>query len=176
MARRPWCCSAGILLLAIAGCDLESDDAAGKSQKVTRISGNTQVGAAPQQSPLAGASAPGQSRIAAQPAEVQPASSFPIRLSAGTALPQTGPEGTVIGFSVDYRSGGYRPAGDAHCVLVVETASGRRAEERVEIAEGGTWTLFVNGWDPEAGPFQAHVAELAGDGSRKRISAKVPLR
>ena len=166
------------LLLAIAGCELQSNEAPGPAGKGIVISESFQTSPSPPGggAPVAGPAAGPNSGTFQQPAPLPAAPAFPIRLSAGTALPQTGPEGTIMSFSVDYQAGEYRPADDAHWVLVIEAAGGQRVEEPAQIASSGTWALFVNGWAPEAGPFQAHVEEISGAGSRRHVSAQAPLQ
>jgi hypothetical protein len=122
------------------------------------------VGAFPQ------GNAPVQSQLAGA------AAAFPIRLSAGTALPQTGPDGTLMSFSVDYQVAGYQPEQGARCVLVIERGDRRRVEQPAEISASGTWAAFVQGWPPEAGPFRAWIEEISEAGSRRPLSASVPLQ
>jgi len=176
MTRDQQVCVSCALLLAISGCGLESNQAPGPSGNVTKVSGNIQIGPAPQGAAPAAASASEPSGAIQQPAAIPAAPAFPIRLSAGTALPQTGPEGTLMSFSIDYQAGEYRPAGDVRLVLTIEAAGGKRVEEPIQIAASGTWALFVGGWDPEAGPFQAYVEEISAAGSRRRVSAQAPLQ
>jgi len=177
MIRHLRFCLSCLLPFVVGGCELESKEVPGPSGKVTKISGNFQIGPAPQGStPAAGSAGQPNGGAIGQPAAIPAAPAFPIRLSAGTALPQTGPEGALMSFSIDYQAGEYRPAEDVRCVLVIEAAGGKRVEEPAQIAASGTWALFVGGWDPEAGPFQAHVEEISGAGSRRHISAKVPLQ
>jgi hypothetical protein len=126
------------------------------------------------QVPAGGAGQPGD--VPVQPAAAGAATAFPIRLAAGTALPQTGPEGTLMSFSVDYQTAGYQPQPSVRCVLVIERGDRQRVEQPAEVAASGTWAAFVQGWPPEAGPFQAWVEEISGTGSRRPLSAVVPLR
>jgi hypothetical protein len=81
-----------------------------------------------------------------------------------------------MSFSVDYRVSAYQPPSGARCVLVIERGDRQRAEQPVELSTDGTWAAFVQGWPPEAGPFQAWVEEITTAGSRRPLSAAVPLR
>jgi hypothetical protein len=117
-----------------------------------------------------------QGVVPAQPAPAVAGTGFPIRLSAGTALPQTGPEGTLMSFSVEFQSAGYQPQQGTRCVLVVARADRWRAEQPAEMSASGTWALFVQGWPAETGPFQAWVEEISDAGSRRALSTAVPLQ
>lgn len=79
----------------------------------------------------------------AQPAVVAPAWEFPIRLSAGTSLPQTAPDGTVMSFSVDFQANGYQSQPGVRCVLVIQHGDGKRVEQPVQTSERGTWVSVV---------------------------------
>jgi hypothetical protein len=166
-----------LFLLAACGCEVESAAPPAPTSRVLPGPVTQQVGAdppgAPPQTPIVAAP---QNQPQAPPVAAGAAATFPIRLSAGTSLPQTGPEGTLMSFSVDYQSAGYQPPGGARCVLVVERGDRKRIEQPVEMTASGTWALFVQGWPPEAGPFQAHVEEISDTGSRRNVSATVPLQ
>jgi hypothetical protein len=166
-----------LLVLGASGCEIDNAPPAPTGQ-VLPGPGTHQAGAEiPRQAPPAagGFGAP-QLNPQAQPPAAPAAASFPIRLSAGTSLPQTGPEGTLMSFSVDYQAAGYRPPLGARCVLVVERGDRKRVEQPAEVAANGTWALFVEGWPPEAGPFQAHVDEITEAGSRRAVSTTVLLQ
>lgn len=96
---------------------------------------------------------------------------LPIRLSTGVALPQTGPEGTLMSFSVDYHfdQGDPNPAGYS---LVIERTQGAPARRSVRLAKQGELPILVPGWRPEDGPFHAHIEDLNGN----RISQLIDLR
>ena len=95
-----------------------------------------------------------------------------IDLSAGVALPQTGPEGTMMTFSVDYQFTQGEPHPSATFFWVIERAKGAPAKIAVRLkSKDNLSTVFVTGWRPEQGPFQSHIQDAAG----RRISDVVPL-
>jgi hypothetical protein len=154
-----------LFVLGACGCEVENTAPPAPKGQVLPGPGTQPAGAVPQ-----------AGDFPAQTGAVGAAATFPIRLSAGTALPQTGPEGTLMSFSVDYQAGGYQPPPGARCVLVVERGDRKRVEQPAEITASGTWALFVPGWPPQSAPFQAHVEEISDTGSRRNVSATVPLQ
>lgn len=96
---------------------------------------------------------------------------MPIRLSTGVALPQTGPEGTLMSFSVDYSfdQGEPNPSGYS---LVIERTRGAPAKQSVRLARKGDLPVLVSGWRPEDGPFRAYIEDLDGN----RVSGSIDLR
>lgn len=114
-----------------------------------------------------------------QPASPQPgpaakaaAPATPIRLSAGTALAQTLPEGTTMGFSVDYQFTAGHPDANAQYFWVVERTQGPPAKQPVRLSAQGTLQGFIGGFRPEHGPFQGHIEDARGN----RLSANESLR
>jgi len=166
----------GLTLLVAIGCDADQGSPTGGGNVVRIAPGVPQQVAPPPAAPAEGPPAAGSPNAAepAQPALVAPAE-FPIRLSAGTALPQTAPDGTVMSFSVDFQAGGYQPQGGVRCVLVIERGDGKRVEQPAQVGEKGTWVSVVPDWKPEDGPFQAHVEEIATPGTRRTVSRSVNL-
>jgi hypothetical protein len=169
-----------LLLCLAVGCEPEAANPPAPTGRVLpgRVGAPDQAGAAAGGGLAApGADVPAPGGAPAQLELAGAAAPFPIRLSAGTALPQTGPEGTLMSFSVDYQATGYEPQTSVRCVLVIERGDRQRVEQQLaEVSASGTWAAFVQGWPPEAGPFQAWVEEISGTGSRRRLSAVVPLR
>jgi hypothetical protein len=94
----------------------------------------------------------------------------PIRLSAGVALPQTGPEGTLMSFSVDYEFTQGEPA--SGYIWVIERAHGGPARQPIQLARQGNLPILINGWRPEDGPFQTHIEDRYGN----KLSAVIELR
>jgi hypothetical protein len=93
-----------------------------------------------------------------------------IKLSVGTSLPQTGPEGIFMSFSVDYEVQGNLQK-KPH-VLVIERQQGKPRKQPVKINEkSGNLVLMIDGWRPTEGPFYAHIEDKNG----KRVSTKVEL-
>ena len=99
-----------------------------------------------------------------------------IRLSAGLALPQTGPTGIMMCFSVDYSftSGGPNPS--SQYVWVIERAKGDPWMQSRQLAKRGTLEVIIVGWRPEQRPFNTHVMEVSQYGSRRRVSPSASLR
>src|SRR5262245_47308242 len=120
MTSRLLCKLSCLLVLGACGCEVENAAPPAPRGQVLPGPGTLPAGAVPPgASPQTGALAAPPKQPQAQPGAPATAAAFPIRLSAGTALPQTGPEGTLMSFSVDYQSGGYQPPSGARCVLVV---------------------------------------------------------
>jgi hypothetical protein len=94
-----------------------------------------------------------------------------IRISAGVALPQTGPEGTLMCFSVDYEFTQGEP-GSSEYIWVIEREHGRPARQPVQLARQGNLPILIQGWRPEDGPFRASIEDRSGH----RLSAVIELR
>lgn len=99
----------------------------------------------------------------------------PIGLSAGVALPQTGPTGTMMSFSVDYRFIRGEPHSSPRYIWVIERANGEPLGHIARLATKGTLQTFILQWRPEQGPFRTHIEEMSADGSTRRVSRSVPL-
>jgi hypothetical protein len=93
------------------------------------------------------------------PSMAQPALS--IQLSTGVALPQTGPEGTLMSFSVDYEVGQADPS-SAGYVWVIERAHGAAHKQKAQLAKKGNLMVLIQGWQPEDGPFKSHIEDAKG--------------
>ena len=107
-----------------------------------------------------------------QPATPVSSPSPPIQLSAGVALPQTLPDGTAMGFSVDYQFVQGQPDPNAAYVWVIERSQGTPSRQSVKLSPRGTLQGFVAEFRPEEGPFQTHLE----DGRGNRLSPTMPLR
>ena len=165
----------GLVLLAAIGCDGNQGNPAG-GNATPSLPAVPQAGAPPQGAPLGVPPAAGAPNAPpGQPALIAPGGEFPIQLSAGTALPQTAPDGTVMSFSVDFQADGYQSQGSVRCVLVIQRGDGQRVDQPVQISARGTWVSVVPNWKPEEGPFQAHVEEIATQGTRRTVSRTVNL-
>jgi hypothetical protein len=105
----------------------------------------------------------------------EPAPRSQIALSAGVALPQTLPEGTAFGFSVDYRFVVGAPASGGRYLWVIVPAQAAAVELPVELEPAGTLQTFVTTLRPEHGPFQSFLAEREEGGTR-RLSALEDMR
>jgi len=122
------------------------------------------------------AARPGATTVPSQaPAPNAPASAgtpLPIQLSAGTALAQTLPDGTAMGFSVDYQFTQGQPEPNAQYFWVIERAQGSPTKQPVRLQARGTLQGFVTDFRPEHGPFQTRLEDARGN----RLSPTVPLR
>lgn len=95
-----------------------------------------------------------------------------IKLSAGTALPQSLPTGTAMGFSVDYEFVSGRPDASAEYFWVIKSAQGRTVKQSVHLGPRGTLQGFVLEFQPEHGPFQTCLEDAQG----RRLTGLAPLR
>ena len=95
-----------------------------------------------------------------------------IRLSAGVALPQTGPTGILMSFSVDYKFTAGEPNPTSPYVWVIQRAKGAPARVGVRLGQKGTLPILIGGWRPEQGPFQSHIEDASGN----RLSRSISLR
>jgi hypothetical protein len=137
---------------------------------------------APQLGPTAPAMRPGQTPGTMTPGYVPPGTSRPstapaqaaaISLSAGVALPQTGPEGTMMGFSVDYQFNQGRPQPSEQFFWVIERSQGTPAKIPQKLQPKGTLQGFITtGWRPEQGPFRTHIQNSSG----RQVSETADLR
>jgi hypothetical protein len=94
-----------------------------------------------------------------------------IRLSTGVALAQTGPDGTMMLFSVDYEvtQGGPNASG---YLWVIERAHGASAKLDVKLTAKGTLeTAMTEKWRPEDGPFHSHLEDRKGN----RLSESIEM-
>jgi hypothetical protein len=82
---------------------------------------------------------------------------WPGRLRAGIALPQTLPDGTQVGFSVDYRFRTYTP--DPQARYVWEIRQGNGSIERLDVqitGKKGTLSQYLP-LQPQQGPFTSRI-------------------
>jgi hypothetical protein len=90
-----------------------------------------------------------------------PAAGPSIRLSTGVALPQTGPDGTLMSFSVDYEFTEGQPESGGY-TWVIERAHGASAKQKAQLSSRGNLMALAPGWKPEDGPFKSHIEDLKG--------------
>jgi hypothetical protein len=110
--------------------------------------------------------------VAQKPAPTGPA----IKQSAGVALAQTGPEGTLMSFSVDYKFIAGDPTPNAEYAWVIQDARGEELERPVTLRRRDTLQAIVPQWRPERGPFTSQIVEVAEDGTRRTVAPAVDLR
>lgn len=100
-----------------------------------------------------------------------------IRLSVGIALPQTLPDGTQVGVSVDYKLIKGQLNKSAKYIWVIETGRGETGMEVELKPQGGNLANFLPiSIQPGDGPFKARIDEVSTSGSRTRVSNVEPLR
>jgi hypothetical protein len=87
------------------------------------------------------------------------------------ALPQTGPTGILMSFSVEYRFTRGQPNPSSPYVWVIERSRGNAAKMAVRLAPSGTLQILIPGWRPEEGPFQSHIEQYGGN----RLSRSITL-
>jgi len=106
----------------------------------------------------------------------EPAVKASIRLSTGIALPQTLPDGTQVGVSVDYKVTGQLDT-SAKYVWVIESRQGEIAMEVKLSPQGGNLAGFLPiSIRPGDSPFRAWIDEVSTSGSRVRVSNVESLR
>jgi hypothetical protein len=99
------------------------------------------------------------------------AGTMPIQLSTGIGLAQTGPEGTIMSFSVLYQFVQGEPPSSVGYFLVIGRAQGAPAKVPARLSREGNLMALMP-WRPEEGPFQAHVEDQSGT----RLSDSIDLR
>jgi len=99
-------------------------------------------------------------------------SGITIELSGGTALPQTLPTGTAMGFGVHYKFTNGQPDPAAEYIWVIQTADGQSLARPVHLESKGTLQDFAPQLRPENGPFQTHIEDQQG----RRLSESIKLR
>lgn len=95
-----------------------------------------------------------------------------IELSIGVSLAQTGPEGTMMMFSVEYEFVVGEPDPKAKYVWVIKRAKGAPVKLAFPLNNKGTLRTPVFHWRPEHGPFRSHIEDRKG----KRLSASIEMR
>lgn len=85
--------------------------------------------------------------------------SLAVQLSTGISLAQTGVDGTLMSFSVDYEFPAAAPT-DAEFALVIERRDGQTVLHQQKLGTADNLTVLVPGWRPEDGPFYGYIVEL----------------
>ena len=101
------------------------------------------------------------------------ANSYPVTLSTGVALAQTGPDGVLMSFSVDYEFDD-QPNASCEYLWVIKRSRGEPAGIPVDLQQKGTLQTLVPKWRPEEGPFEAHIVESC-DGRKREVSKSIAL-
>jgi hypothetical protein len=89
----------------------------------------------------------------------------------GVALPQPGPEGTMMMFSVEYQVARL-PPGVKELVWVIERAQGGPARIKFPPGMKSPLNTALMGWRPEHGPFRSHIEDAKG----RRLSASIDMQ
>lgn len=157
-----------LLMLASIGCEFEqpSEDSTPAVGKQTNLpppppTSPPQVHSAAE-SPSTPLSPAGQAprNDAAIAAPSHSSRKLNILLSTGVALAQTGPDGTLMSFSVDYEFAAAPPVAAARYALVVQRGDGQSVMNQETLQRAGNLALLVPGWRGEVGPFYGYIVEL----------------
>ena len=98
----------------------------------------------------------------------------PIQLATGVALAQTGPEGTMMMFSVDYEVAQGEPSTSGY-IWVIERAHGNAGKVEVKLTPKGTLRAGMTvKWKPEDGPFYSHLEDRKGNRMSESIEMLQP--
>ncbi|MEX0700970.1 MAG: hypothetical protein WD069_02635 [Planctomycetales bacterium] len=111
----------------------------------------------------------------APPETSPPAPPFPIELSLGVALPQTLPEGTAVGCSLEYRFVQGGPDPSWRYAVLAQAANGAQSIHEVPLRQRDTLNWFV-AWRPGDGPFHARIVGRGPDGTQRQLSDVIELR
>ena len=103
------------------------------------------------------------------------AEEHPVKLSVGTCLPVSLPDGTSMAFSVDYQCVNFERAADQKTIWVIEGNSSRPFVTEVVLQDRGELSILTP-FRPEDGPFLSSLAELMDDQSRRTISSSINMR
>jgi len=96
------------------------------------------------------------------PIHQQAGTDVQVDLSAAVALPMTGPEGTMMGFSVDYRLKGVAGPPQSSYVWVIEGRPGKVYRLPVKLDAQGNLMFIIQEWRPEDGPFRCRIEDYTG--------------
>lgn len=100
-----------------------------------------------------------------------------VRLSAGTALAQSLPDGTAMFFSVDYEFLAGAPQSSVPYFLVIQSARGGAVAVPVpRLQQSGNLVHIMPRTGPEIGPFFAVLVQGSQPQSAQRISNSVELK
>jgi hypothetical protein len=112
------------------------------------------------------------SESASTPSGSSQPSGISIRLSAGTALAQSLPTGTAMGFSVDYRFESGQSDSSTDYLWVIKPSGRQPLKQPVTLQSEGTLQTFVPNLRPGDGPFETHIENQRG----VRLSRPLQLR
>ncbi len=148
-------CASLVVVLAIAGCDVP----------VT----TPPPAAAPAPPPPPAPTPPSSGGVESAPATSTGVTSPPapaagpatlnVELETAVALAQTGPDGTLVGFSVDYKFA-TAPPQVARFGLLLARLDGQTMLAEQTLQTEGNIAVLVPSWKPEHGPFTASIVQL----------------
>jgi hypothetical protein len=96
-----------------------------------------------------------------------------VQLRTPVALAQTLPNGTQMGFSVDYFLSAGSPQQGVKYFWVIRRGDGAQVAVPIgQLNDTGTLQTFVN-WRPEEGPFSSYIAHLTSKGQPQAVSEVV---
>ena len=160
------CCLVVCLLVCVAGCDQLSSKPPASSGRVVQETltaspsfegqqgGGENDGQLQGTGPAAGPANP--------PAQGVVYSQIPMRLSAGVALTQYLPTGTMMSFSVDYSWVGGQVDTSQPCFWEIKGASGKTVRVQADLRKAeGNLTGFVK-LRPDDGPFESRIVAASG--------------
>ncbi|MBN1394388.1 MAG: hypothetical protein JW959_05150 [Pirellulales bacterium] len=107
-----------------------------------------------------------------QPVKTPPLAGPRIALDLGVALPQTGPEGTMMMFSVQYEFVSGAPDPKAQYFWVIERAKGAPQKIPCHLQRKHKLETPISGWRPNEGPFHSHIEDADG----KRLSDSIEMK
>lgn len=100
----------------------------------------------------------------------------PVRLRAGVALPQTGPEGILMSFSVDYEFVNGQPSTGSKYRWVIKGSGDRGGALDVKLQKSGNLAVLINGWRPGEGPYESWLEEMPASGDPRVLSYPERMR
>lgn len=100
----------------------------------------------------------------------------PVRLRAGVALPQTGPEGTLMSFSVDYEFTSESPQTSSQYRWVIRDKNGMAGAVPVKLNRQGNLMVMVGNLRPEQGPYESWLEEKPRSGDVRVLSNYEEMR
>ena len=165
-----------ITMLVLAGCEYQQGGTPNAPSTPSAKGPTAEPVETPSQASVQTEQPPERTAPVPSAPSVPPAAAVQVRLSAGVALPQTGPSGTMMGFSVDYKFATGRPDSAAKYAWIIQRSKGPETAMSVKLKAKGTLQKFLLDWRPSDGPFTSTLVELRPDGSKHPIATSVTLR
>lgn len=100
-------------------------------------------------------------------------SRFPIELRRPVSLGQTGPNGIMMSFSVEYQYLNGTPISGKDYYLVIRSQEGRYSDLQISPMQSrGVLNAVIESWRPEYGPFTAVIEERDAAGGNRELSKR----